>query len=85
MQASFKLFGARLSWVNYKSFHIYILDRLIRCKAVVTLQGVDALHLIGSQFEVEDVVVLGDMGSIRGARDSDGATLQMPAENDLIG
>ena len=26
---------------------------------MVTLQGVDALHLVGRQFEVEDVVVLG--------------------------
>ena len=36
----------------------------IRCKTVVTLQGVDALHLVGSQFEVENVVVLGDVGDI---------------------
>jgi hypothetical protein len=52
---------------------------------VVTLQSVDALHLVGRQLEVEDIVVLGDMGSIRGARDSNGAALQMPAEDDLIG
>jgi hypothetical protein len=52
---------------------------------VVALQGVDALHLVGSQFEVEDVVVLGDVGSIGRARDGDGAALQMPAEDDLIG
>ena len=52
---------------------------------MVTLQGIDALHLVGSQFEVEDVVVLGDMGGVGGAGDGDGAALQVPAEQDLIG
>ena len=50
----------------------------IRCKTVVTLQGVDALHLVGSQLEVEDVVVLGDVGGIGGAWDGDGDALQVP-------
>ena len=45
----------------------------------------DALHLVGSQFEVEDVVILGDMGGVGGAGDGDGAALQVPAEQDLIG
>ena len=36
----------------------------IRCETVVTLQGVDALHLVGRQLEVEDVVVLGNVGGI---------------------
>ena len=34
----------------------------IRREAVTALQVVDALHLVGSQLEVEDVVVLGDVG-----------------------
>ena len=51
---------------------------------MVALQGVDALHLVGSQFEVEDVVVLGDVGGIAGTGNGDGAALQMPAEEDLI-
>ena len=58
---------------------------LIRCKTVITLQCIDALHLVGSQLKVEDVVVLGDVGSVGRAGDGDGATLQMPAEQDLIG
>ena len=61
------------------------LSYLVRCKAVVALQGVDALHLVGSKFEVEDVVILGDVRGIAGTGNGDGATLQMPAEEDLIG
>ena len=57
----------------------------IRCKAVVLVEAVDALHLVGGQREVEDVVVLGDMGRVRRAGDCDGAALQVPAEDDLIG
>lgn len=45
----------------------------------------DAFHLVGSQFKVENIVVLGDMGGVGGARDGNGAALQMPAEDDLIG
>ena len=52
---------------------------------MVTLQVIDALHLVGRQFEVEDVVVLGDVGGIGRAGDGDGAALQMPAEQHLIG
>ena len=58
---------------------------LIRCKTVVTLQGIDALHLVGSQFEVEDVVVLSDMGSVGRTWNRDGTALQMPTEQNLIG
>ena len=61
------------------------LSDLVRCKAVVAFQGVDALHLVGSKFEVEDVVILGDVGGIAGTGNGDGATLQMLAEEDLIG
>ena len=57
----------------------------IRREAVVLVEGVDALHLVGGEFEVEDVVVLGDVGGIGGAGDGDGAALQVPAEDDLIG
>ena len=60
------------------------LSYLVRCKAVVAFQGVDALHFVGSQFEVEDVVVLCDMRGIAGTGNGDGAALQMPAEEDLI-
>ena len=52
---------------------------------MVALQGVDALHVVGSQGEVEDVVVLGDVGGIRRAGDGDDAALQVPAQDDLIG
>jgi len=52
---------------------------------VVTLQGIDAQHLVGCQFEAEDVVVLGDMGSVGRTGDGDGTALQMPAEDNLIG
>ena len=45
---------------------------LVGCKAVVAFQGVDALHLVGSQFEVEDVVILGDVHGIAGAGNGDG-------------
>ncbi len=48
------------------------LSDLVGCKAVVAFQGVDALHLVGSQFEVEDVVILGDVRGIAGARNGDG-------------
>ena len=58
---------------------------LIRREAVTALQIVDALHVVGGQLEVEDVVVLGDVGGIGGAGDGDGAALQVPAEDDLIG
>ena len=34
----------------------------IRREAVVALLGVDALHVVGGQGEVEDVKVLGDVG-----------------------
>ena len=34
----------------------------IRREAVTALQVVDALHLVGGQREVEDVVILGDVG-----------------------
>ena len=34
----------------------------VRSEAVTALQGVDALHVVGGQREVEDVVVLGDVG-----------------------
>ena len=37
----------------------------IRREAVTALQVVDALHIVGSQLEVEDVVILGDMGSLK--------------------
>ena len=52
---------------------------------MTALQGVDALHVVGGQREVEDVVVLGDVGSVRRAGDSDDAALQVPAQDDLIG
>ena len=45
----------------------------------------DAAHLVGCQFEVEDVVVLGNVGGIGRVGDGDGAALQMPAKQDLIG
>jgi len=45
----------------------------------------DALHLVGSQFKVENIVVLGNVDGIGGAGNGDGAALQMPAEDDLIG
>ena len=45
---------------------------LVECKAVVAFQGVDALHLVGSKFEVEDVVILGDVRGIAGAGNGDG-------------
>ena len=48
---------------------------------MVAFQGVDALHLVGSQFEVEDVVILGDVRGIAGAGNGDGAALQMPADD----
>ena len=57
----------------------------IRCETVVTLQSIDALHLVGSQLKIEDVVVLGNVCGIGGAGNGDGATLQMPSEQDLIG
>ena len=44
----------------------------------------DAFHLVGSQFKVENIVVLGDMGGIGRAWNGNGAALQMPAEDDLI-
>ena len=44
---------------------------------MAALQSIDALHLIGGQGEVEDVVVLGDVGGIRRAGDDDGAALQV--------
>ena len=34
----------------------------IRREAMTALQVVDALHVVGGQREVEDVVVLGDVG-----------------------
>lgn len=61
------------------------LSYLVRCKTVVAFQGVDALHFVGSKFEVEDVVILGDVRGIAGTGNGDGAALQMPAEEDLIG
>lgn len=58
---------------------------LIRREAVTALQIIDALHVLGRQLEVEDVVVLGDVGGVRRAGDGDDAALQVPAQDDLIG
>ena len=51
---------------------------------MVALQGVDALHLVGGELEVEDVVVLGDMGGIAATGNSDSAALEVPAQKYLI-
>ena len=51
---------------------------------MVALQGVDALHLVGGELEVEDIVVLGDMGGIAATGNSDSTALEVPAQKYLI-
>lgn len=52
---------------------------------MVALEGIDARHLVGSEFKIKDIVVFGNMLGIRGSGDGDDSALEVPAEQDLIG
>ena len=53
--------------------------------AVGAGEGVDAVHLLGGELEVEDVEVFRGAGFLRRARDGDDVLLDQPAQGDLTG
>ena len=53
--------------------------------AVGTGEGMDAVHLLRGEFEIEDVKILGGPTFLRRARNGDDVLLDQPAQGDLAG